>query len=305
MLEKFEQRLQQLQLYCRHKSNHLLSGHYHSTFKGHGIEFDEVRPYSVGDDVRTIDWNVTARTGEVHIKRFHEERELNLIFIVDHSPSFAWSSIENNRAYVAAQFCGLLGSAALANNDRIGLLQFSDDVNDYLAPARGKSQLMRCLSKILMPPADVNKTSVNQVLKHLAELSLKRSIIVLISDFFTNENASENCTENYQENLAILARKHEVLAIALDDDKEKNLPSRGLFQLSDSENNQQQIIDCNNSATREQYKENMQERLKQRSAQFSHSGVDLLSHGLTDDPIETLLAFFHTRRQRVEGETGG
>jgi len=102
MLDQFEQRLQQLQLYCRHKSNHLLSGHYHSAFKGHGIEFDEVRPYSVGDDVRTIDWNVTARTGEVHIKRFHEERELNLIFIVDHSPSFAWSSVENNRPYVAA-----------------------------------------------------------------------------------------------------------------------------------------------------------------------------------------------------------
>jgi len=301
MLDQFEQRLQQLQLYCRHKSNHLLSGHYHSAFKGHGIEFDEVRPYSVGDDVRAIDWNVTARTGEVHIKRFHEERELNLIFIVDHSPSFAWSSVENNRPYVAAQFCGLLGSAALANNDRIGLLQFSDEVNDYLAPTRGRSQLMRCLSKVLMPPADVKNTSVNQVLKHLGELSLKRSIIVLISDFFTDKSNSEN----YQESLAILARKHEVLAIALDDDREKNLPSRGLFQLFDSENKQQQVIDCNNSDIREQYQQNMQERLKQRSAQFAHSGVDLLSHGLTDDPIETLLAFFHTRRQRVEGETGG
>jgi len=215
------------------------------------------------------------------------------------------------------QFCGLLGSAALANNDRIGLLQFSDEVNDYLAPTRGRSQLMRCLSKVLMPPADVKNTSVNHVLKHLGELSLKRSIIVLISDFLTNqsnsengsanpqESSSENSHENYQESLAILARKHEVLAIALDDDREKNLPSRGLFQLFDSENKQQQVIDCNNSDIREQYQQNMQERLKQRSAQFAHSGVDLLSHGLTDDPIETLLAFFHTRRQRVEGETGG
>ncbi len=297
MLDHFEQRLQQLQLYCRHKSNHLLSGHYHSAFKGHGIEFDEVRPYNVGDDVRSIDWNVTARTGEVHIKRFHEERELNLLFIVDHSPSFAWSSAENNRLYSAAQFCGLLGSAALANNDRIGLLQFSDEVNDYLPPTRGRSQLMRCLSKILLPPAQVKHTCINQVLKHLGELSLKRSIVVLISDFFTEET--------YQENLAILARKHEVLAIALDDEKEKSLPSRGLFQLTDSENCQQQTIDCNNNHAREQYLQNMHKRLKHRQAQFSHCGVDLLTHGLSDDPIETLLAFFHTRRQRVEGETGG
>lgn len=297
MLEHFEQRLQQLQLYCRHKSDHLLSGHYHSAFKGHGIEFDEVRPYSVGDDVRSIDWNVTARTGEVHIKRFHEERELNLIFIVDNSPSFAWSSVENNRPYSAAQFCGLLGSAALANNDRIGLLQFSDEVDDYLPPKRGRSQLMRCLSMILLPPAQVKHTCINQVLQHLGELSLKRSIIVLISDFFTEES--------YQENLAILARKHEVLAIALDDEKERILPSRGLFQLADSENHKQQTIDCKNNHTREQYQQNMQKRLSHRKAQFSQCGVDLLTHGLTDDPIETLLAFFHTRRQRVEGETGG
>lgn len=293
----FEQRLQQLQLYCRHKSNHLLSGHYHSAFKGQGIEFDEVRPYTVGDDVRTIDWNVTARTGEVHIKRFHEERELNLIFIVDHSPSFAWSSVEDNRSFVAAQFCGLLGSAALANNDRIGLLQFSDEINDYLPPARGRSQLMRCLSKTLMPPAQTKHTSINQVLKHLGELNLKRSIVVLISDFFTDDD--------YQESLAILAKQHEVLAIALDDEKELVLPTRGLFQLFDSENNQQQIVDYNNSEVREQFSQKMQRRLKQRNTQFSHCGVDLLRHSLTADPIETLLAFFHTRRQRIEGETGG
>ena len=297
MSDPFEQRLQQLQLYCRHKSNHLLSGHYHSAFKGQGIEFDEVRPYSMGDDVRTIDWNVTARTGEVHIKRFHEERELNLIFIVDNSPSFSWSSVEDNRSFVAAQFCGLLGSAALANNDRIGLLQFSDEINDYLPPARGRSQLMRCLSKMLMSPVQAKHTSINQVLKHLGELNLKRSIVVLISDFFTDDD--------YQENLAILARQHEVLAIALDDDKESALPTRGLFQLFDSENHQQQTIDCNNSETREKFNKKMQYRIKQRGAQFSLCGVDLLRHRLTDDPIETLLAFFSTRRQRIEGETGG
>ena len=297
MLDSFEQRLQQLQLYCRHKTNHLLCGHYHSAFKGHGIEFDEVRPYAFGDDVRTIDWNVTARTGEVHIKRFHEERELNLIFIVDNSPSFSWSSNEIERPYVAAQFCGLLGSAAIANNDRIGLLQFSDDINEYLPPARGRSQLMRCLSKLLLPAKQVEYTCVNQVLKHLSKLSLKRSIIVVISDFFTNES--------YHENLAILSRQHQVLAIALDDPKELSLPKRGLFQLTDSENKQQQTINFNNTETVKKFSAQMEKRIKQRSLEFSHGGVDLLSHTLGDDPIETLLGFFQTSQQRIEGETGG
>ncbi|WOH39512.1 DUF58 domain-containing protein [Thalassotalea fonticola] len=297
MNDQFELRLQQLQLYCRHKTNHLLCGHYHSAFKGQGIEFDEVRPYALGDDVRTIDWNVTARTGEVHIKRFHEERELNLIFIVDQSPSFAFSSTEVSRPYVAAQFCGLLGSAALANNDHIGLLQFSDDINEYLPPSRGKSQLMRCLSKLLLSAQQVEYTSVNQVLKHLGELSLKRSIIVLVSDFFSDDN--------YLESLATLARQHEILAIALDDPRELTLPDRGLLQVTDSENKQQQTIDFNHTEVRQQFSNKMQKRIKQRNETFSKIGVDLLGHTLGDDPIETLLAFFHTKRQRIEGETGG
>lgn len=297
MTDQFEQRLQQLQLYCRHKTNHLLNGHYHSAFKGQGVEFDEVRPYAIGDDVRTIDWNVTARTGEVHIKRFVEERELNLIFIVDNSPSFSCSTATTSRPYVAAQFCGLLGSTALANNDRIGLLQFSDSIDEYLPPTRGRSQLMRCLSKLLMPAKQVEHTSIKQVLKHLGELSLKRSIIVLVSDFFSDDD--------YQQELAILAQQHEILAIAIDDPRELILPKRGLFQLTDSENKQQQTIDFNNNDTRLKFNKQMQQRIQQRNEQFSHSGVDLLSHTLTDDPVETLLAFFQTKRQRTEGETGG
>ncbi|WP_068545190.1 DUF58 domain-containing protein [Thalassotalea crassostreae] len=297
MIDQFEQRLQQLQLYCRHKSTHLLSGHYHSAFKGQGVEFDEVRPYALGDDVRTIDWNVTARTGEVHIKRFHEERELNLIFIVDNSPSFNFTTDKTSRSYVAAQFCGLLGSAALANNDRIGLLQFSHSIDEYLPPARGRSQLMRCLSTLLMPANDTVKTNIKLALKHLNELSLKRSIIILISDFFSDDS--------YQQELAILAQQHELLAIAIDDPKELTLPKRGLFQFSDSENKQQKTIDCNNDNVRQTFNEQMQQRIKQRDLQFSQSGVDLLSHTLVDDPVATLLEFFETRRLRTEGETGG
>jgi uncharacterized protein (DUF58 family) len=198
---------------------------------------------------------------------------------------------------VAAQFCGLLGTAALANNDRIGLLQFSHDIDEYLPPLRGRSQLMRCLSTLLMPANDTKKTNIKLALKHLSELSLKRSILILVSDFFSDDN--------YQQELAILAQQHELLAVAIDDPKELALPKRGLFQLSDSENKHQKVIDFKNDNIRQTFSKQMQQRIVQRDQQFSHSGVDLLSHTLGDDPVATLLEFFETKRLRTEGETGG
>ncbi|MET4821379.1 DUF58 domain-containing protein [Endozoicomonas lisbonensis] len=158
MHDHLTQRLHQLQLFCKHRVDHLLTGQYRSIFKGQGLEFDEVRAYCPGDDVRTIDWNVTARSGQVHIKRFHEEREINLIFVVDNSPSFAWSSEDSGRQMATAELCGLLGTAALDSNDRIGLLRFSDGMDDFLPPARGRNQLMRCLSSVLEEPETVSST---------------------------------------------------------------------------------------------------------------------------------------------------
>ncbi len=302
MLAQFEQRLQQLQLYCRHKTDHLLTGHYHSAFKGQGIEFDEVRPYAVGDDVRVIDWNVTARTGEVYIKRFHEERELNVIFVIDNSPSFTWSSEQESRQYVSAQLCGLIGSAALANNDRIGILRFSDGVDEFIPPKHGRSQLMRCLSEVLQPAKSTHATQTTRLslaIEHLSQLKLKRSIIVILSDFITPSN------EIYHESLAILARKHELLAIAVDDPCELAFGKSGLLTVQDTESKNQLTIDMADTSIRETFSQQMQNRLKQRELAFTNIGVDLLAHTLGNDPIETLLAFFQTRRLRANGETGG
>lgn len=299
MLAQFEQRLQQLQLYCRYKTDHLLTGHYHSAFKGQGIEFDEVRPYAIGDDVRVIDWNVTARTGEVYIKRFHEERELNVIFVIDNSPSFTWSSEQESRQYVSAQLCGLIGSAALANNDRLGILRFSDGVDEFLPPRHGRSQLMRCLSEVLQPAKTTQSTQLSLAIEHLSQLKLKRSIIVILSDFITPSN------ETAHECLAILARKHELLAIAVDDPRELALGKSGLLTVQDTESKHQLTVDMADSSIRETFSQHMKNRLKQREVDFANIGVDLLAHTLGNDPIETLLAFFQTRRLRANGETGG
>ena len=290
------QRVHQLQLYCRHRVNHQLIGPYRSVFRGQGLEFDEVRAYQPGDDVRAIDWNVTARQGDVYIKQFHEERQLNLIFVVDNSPSFAWSSQGQDRLQVAAEMCGLLGSAAIDSNDRIGLLRFSEGMDDYIPPARGLGHLMRCLSAVLEPPKPVSSTSIVEALEHLNRLKLKRSIVVVVSDFFF---------DGFVEQLAILNRHHDVVSIAIDDPREKQLNGGGLACLKDAESGERQWVDMSSQLIRDVFSSQVSGRLKQRSQQFSHWGLDLLSHGMGDDPVESLLAYFLGRQQRISGETGG
>ncbi|WP_440876273.1 DUF58 domain-containing protein [Thalassotalea sp. PLHSN55] len=297
-----DQHLQQLQLYCRHHSNHLLAGHYHSAFKGQGIEFDEVRPYAIGDDVRAIDWNVSARSGDLYIKRFHEERELNLIFVIDNSPSFSCSTGTQQRPLVAAKFCGLLGSAAIANNDRIGLLSFSESFDDYLAPAKGRSQLMRCLSHVLHVAKSAKYTSVSAALEHLSQLKLKRSIVVVISDFFT---VNTQHSDSFEQSLARLNSQHQLLAIAIDDANELNLPASGLIQLQDSENQESRYVDLSSKKLREDFQQQMQQRITTRAQTFANAGVDFIAHALDDDPVTALLGYFNTRHLRVTGETGG
>ena len=292
------QRLHQLQLACKHRVDHLLTGQYRSIFKGQGLEFDEVRAYSPGDDVRTIDWNVTARSGDVHIKRFHEEREINLIFVVDNSPSFAWSSQERNRKDVAAEMCSLMGTAAVSSNDRIGLMLFSDGIDSFLQPARGQNQLMRCLERVLSEPGQVEATSANEALEHLSQMRLKRSIIVVISDFLMGGYG-------YVENLAVLGQRHEVIAIAVDDPREQAINEGGLMRLKDAESGQTRWLDLASKPLQKMFRQNMDKRLQERQQQFALWGLDLLVHQVGADPVETLLSYFSSRRERIEGETGG
>ena len=296
MEDQYALRLHQLQLYCRHRVDHHLAGLYRSVFRGQGLEFDEVRAYVPGDDIRAIDWNITARTGEVHIKQFHEERQMNLIFVVDNSPSFAWSSQKNGRQQEAARFCGLLGAVALNSHDRIGLLKFSDGIDQYLPPATGQAQLMRCLSSVLLEPQPVTLTSINEALEHLNRLKLKRSVVVVLSDFFF---------DGFMENLAMLNRRHDVLALTIDDPREQSLSVAGLMQLRDTESGERQWLDLSGKQVQQTYQQRISDRMDKRSRAFSHWGIDLLCHRLGDDPVETLLSFFLARKHRVAGETGG
>lgn len=296
MVDRYEHQLHQLQLSCRHRVNHQMSGLYRSIFKGQGVEFDEVRAYTPGDDVRAIDWNITARTGQVHIKRFHEERQLNLVFVMDNSPSFAWSSQSQSRQQVACEFVGLLGTAALNNNDRMGLLKFSQGVDHYLPPTAGQSQLMRCLGAMMEAPEPVSETSVLSALEHLNRLKLKRSIIIILSDFFFDD---------FIEPLAVLNRHHDVISIAIDDPRECSFQGGGLVKLRDVENNRQQWLDLSSRQVRKKFQEQVKERFYLRTSQFDRWGLDLLCHTMGDDPVETLLSYLLARKHRIAGETGG
>ncbi|GAA4880315.1 DUF58 domain-containing protein [Ferrimonas pelagia] len=297
---ELDQQLSQLQLYCRHKVDHLLSGHYTSAFKGQGLEFDEVRPYTPGDDVRTIDWNVTARSGEVHIKRFIEERELNLMLVVDASASFAWSSQAPGRQQIAAQLCGLLGNAALRSNDRIGLLRFNETLETYVPASKGRPHLMRCLAKLLAPIEPGQGTDLNQALTFLNQQKMKKTLIVVISDFFDLDNS-----QTLQDNLAMLAQRHQVLAIAMDDQREQQLAEGGLIQLTDAERGGSVWIDLDHAPVHHAFTQRVHERQQQRQRFFADLGIDLLIHPLAQDPAESLLSFFQHRQSGTQGEEHG
>ena len=197
---------------------------------------------------------------------------------------------------MAAEICGLLGCAALDSNDRIGLLRFSEGMDDYIPPAHGFGHLMRCLSAVLEPPHPVSSTSMVEAIEHLNRLELKRSIIVVVSDFFF---------DGFVEQLAILNRHHDVLSIAIDDPREKQLSGGGLAYLKDVESGERQWLDMSSLLVRDVFRNQVSGRLKQRSQQFSHWGLDLLAHGMGEDPVESLLAYFLGRQQRIAGETGG
>ena len=188
------------------------------------------------------------------------------------------------------------GLRPLSSNDRIGLLKFSDGMDDFLPPARGRNQLMRCLSSVLEEPKNVSTTCVTESLEHLNQLKLKRSIIVVISDFFM---------DGYMETLAMLGRHHEVIAIAVDDPREASLTGGGLTQLRDTETGQTRWLDLTSKPVQKLFNSRMNRRLKERQQAFSQWGLDLVIHNVDDDPVETLLSFFHTRKDRIEGETGG
>src|SRR5437764_445755 len=237
--------IRRLQLRARRAVEDLLGGEYHSGFKGTGLSFEEVREYQPGDDVRSIDWNVTARMGSPFIKRYVEERERTLLLLIDVSGSQSFGTRQQPKRSVAAELAALLGFCAIHNNDRVGLITFTDEVELYVPPAKGTRHALRLIREILFHQANRTGTHLASALDFVQKVQRKRAIVFLMSDFLDS---------GYEQSLRLAARKHDLTIVRVEDPLEVDLPTVGLLQVEDAETGRQWLIDTSHRPARELYR---------------------------------------------------
>ncbi|MGN0853502.1 MAG: DUF58 domain-containing protein [Kiritimatiellia bacterium] len=269
-----------------------LSGDYHSTFKGQGVEFDEVRPYVAGDDVRAIDWNVTARTGVPFIKRFSEERELTVMFLVDVSGSQSYGSVARSKAELAAEVSSLLALTAIRNQDKIGLILFSDRIVKFIPPRKGRQSVMRLVREVLAAEDEATGgTDLALALRFLNGVQKRRAVVFLVSDFLTRD-------ETHEKLLRVVSRRHDVVCIPVGDPAESELPDVGLAELEDPESGELLLVDTSDAEVRRQFARTARDAVEQRDRFFARSGIDNVPVA-TDRPyINAIRALFKRRADK-------
>jgi len=270
--------------------NESLGGEYHSVFKGRGMEFSEVREYQFGDDIRTIDWNVTSRMGHPYVKKHVEERELTVILLVDFSASGDFGTRRQFKREIEAEICALLAFSAIKNNDRVGLIAFTDRIETYLRPKKGRDHALRVIREVLYFRPRGRRTDVAQALRYMYRTITKRSVVFLVSDFLG---------DGFAQPLRVAARKHDLIAITVTDPREEDLPPIGLIDLEDTETGERVVVDASDRRTREGFRSCAAARRATREGLFRSVGVDSLEL-FTDRPYDVpLVRFFHKRARRM------
>jgi len=267
----------------------LFAGEYHSAFKGRGMEFSEVREYQQGDEVRNIDWNVTARAGAPFVKVFEEERELTVMLAVDASASGDFGSGQRMKGEVAVELSALLAFAAIVNNDRVGLLIFTDEPEVFIPPKKGRRHVLRVIRELLYFQPRRRGTSLRAALEYLDRLLHRRSVVFLISDFLD---------QGYDRALQLVGRRHDLVAIALNDPRERQLPSVGLVSLYDAEQGAQVLVDTGSPGLRRYFATRRREEEARRAALFRQQGVDAVNIDISRSYMEPLIQFFQARLRR-------
>ena len=268
----------------------LMAGQYHSVFKGRGMDFDEVRPYEPGDDVRRIDWNVTARTGITHIKKYVEERELTVMLLVDASPSGDFGSIDQSKRELAAEIAAVLAFSAIANNDKVGLLLFTDKMERYIRPGKGRSHVLEIISLILTLQPKGSGTDIAGGLTYLSHAISRRGVVFLLSDFMDTD---------YERPLKIVSRRHDLIAVPVIDPAERELPGAGWIVFEDSETGELLEMNSANPEIQRLYTAEAADRLNKLRRQFQLAGIDSIE-AHTDKPyLPSLMKFFETRYHRL------
>lgn len=281
--------VRRIEIRTRRLVQEVFSGEYHSVFKGTGMEFREVREYVAGDDVRTIDWNVTARTDEPFVKLFEEERELTVILAVDMSRSGWFGSQEKTKTDIATELCGVLAFSAIANKDKVGLVMFSDRVEKYIPPAKGKSHVLRLIRELLTFEPEGRGTDFNEPLKLLGSVLKRKATVFLVSDFWAS---------GYRTLLSILARKHDLVAVRVRDPRETELPAVGLVPWTDAETGQDFLLDTSSPAAVKAIQEKAHHLDGELEKLLASQGVDLMEVDCTASYVEPLRKFFLEREGR-------
>ena len=279
-----------------------LSGDYHSTFKGQGVEFDEVRPYIAGDDVRTIDWNVTARTGVPYIKRFSEERELTILFMVDVSGSQSYGSVRRSKAELAAEVTALLALTAIRNQDKIGLILFSDKIVKYIPPRKGRDSVMRLVREVLAAEDDAEGgTDIGAALKFLNGVQKRRAVVFLVSDFMRSaaaEGDRQLSMSAFERLLRATAQHHDMVCVPVSDPAEANLPNVGLVEMEDPETGDLVLVDTASAAVRKAFAATAAAEQEELKKFFRKTGIDTLPIA-TDRPyIDEVRSLFKRRARK-------
>lgn len=286
-------KIRRIEITTKRLATDVFAGAYHSVFKGQGVEFDEVREYQPGDDIRTIDWNVTARTGRPHIKKFIEEREMTVMLVVDASRSCYFATTQELKSKLAAEIAAVLAFSAIKNNDKVGLIIFTEKIEKFIPPRKGLSHVLRVIREVLCFKPQGQGTDIQNALQFLSKVAKRRSVAFVISDFFEDDLA-----ETLKQDLTIANKKHDVIAVTLNDPKEFDLPNCGLLELQDAETGKRYVVDSASRLVRERYRANSVRRAQERESLFQSVGVDAI-HVFTDKPFaHELIKFFIKRKKR-------
>jgi uncharacterized protein (DUF58 family) len=281
--------VRQIEIKTKGLVNQVFSGEYHSVFKGRGMEFSEVREYQFGDDIRNIDWNVTARFGHPYIKIFEEERELTVMLMVDLSGSLSFGTVDKTKQQVAAELSAILAFSAMKNNDKVGLILFTDKIERFVPPRKGRTHVLRIISEVLSFEPSGKSTGLKQALEYMNNAIKKRSIAFLLSDFID---------EGFEKILRIVGRKHDLIGIVIKDEKEDNIPRVGIVKFMDAETGEQRYIDTSDVKFQKWYRMLIEERKKKMKNLFITSRLDSIEIQTGQNYITPLVQFFRMRERR-------
>ena len=282
-------KVRRIEISTRGLVNEVLSGEYHSVFKGRGMNFAEVREYQYGDDIRSIDWNVTARTGSPFVKVFEEERELTVMLVVDVSASGDFGTQERLKGEVAVEICALLAFSAIKNNDKVGLIIFSDHVEKFVPPSKGKRHVLRVLRELLYHRPEGRGTDITAALDYLNHVQRKRAVTFLVSDFRD---------AGFEKSLAVAGRRHDMIAVRVGDLREREIPSVGLLELEDPETGERLVVNTSDPRFRAGFRESSSSAREELDRTLRRGGVDVIDIETGEPYVRPLMRFFKERMRR-------